>query len=64
MMEVILMIKYKFKGKRKDNKEWVYGYYFYDEFIDEHYIIIAQEDNIETIMWKVEPETIELLIKA
>lgn len=47
----------KFRGKRIDNGEWVYGYYFYDENRKRHFIFnlsitgVLQEN-------KVDPETV------
>ena len=32
------MHEIKFRGKRVDNGEWVYGYYFYSQVDDVHYI--------------------------
>lgn len=30
-----------FRGKRKDNGEWIYGYHFYDDFYKKAYITIG-----------------------
>ncbi|MBY6842685.1 YopX family protein [Clostridium botulinum] len=52
------MKEIKFRGKRIDNGEWVYGYYFYDKFDDKHYILQAQEDEEEAFMYEVIPKTV------
>lgn len=38
-----------FRGKRIDNGEWVYGYYFKNEYIDDylHYIICDIEGSLQ-----------------
>lgn len=33
------MNRYLFKAKRKDNNEWIYGYYLYSEKYNKHYIV-------------------------
>lgn len=38
----------KFRGLRTDGKGWVYGYYFYDRYVDEHYII-DDFDNVQVL---------------
>lgn len=30
-----------FRGKRTDNGEWIYGYYFYDDFYKKAYITVG-----------------------
>ncbi|MGN0500044.1 MAG: YopX family protein [Ruminococcus sp.] len=30
-----------FRGKRADNGEWIYGYYFYDDFYKKAYITVG-----------------------
>lgn len=32
------MRKIKFRGKRKDNKEWLFGHYYYDGLDNRHFI--------------------------
>lgn len=54
-----------FRGKRKDNKEWVYGNYVYDKRYNRHYIYTGeytdsghfQEPNYLT-RYEVIPETV------
>lgn len=46
----------KFRGKRVVDKEWVYGYYSYDEFDDLHSISFYVEDGFEE--YNVIPSTI------
>lgn len=38
------MREIKFRGKRKDNGEWIEGYYAYKELSDEHFIIVPTFD--------------------
>ena len=45
----------KFRGKRKDNGEWVYGYYVYDNYDGKHYIY-AKEYGL--VSYEVVPKTI------
>lgn len=45
------MREIKFRGKRKDNEEWIYGYYLVNQF-DEH--VIANSKGV----WMVYPETV------
>ena len=61
------MREIKFRGKRKDNGEWVYGYYYYNKQQNSHYIINCQADldvvgllNYEIIgnIYEVIPETV------
>ncbi len=55
------MREIKFRGKRIDNGEWVYGYYFVD-FSGKHYIINTLQDietaNIHNVYVEVIPETV------
>ena len=46
------MREIKFRGKRIDNLEWVYGYYLYGAILDEHVIWTDHEN------WKVNSETV------
>ncbi len=34
------MREIKFRGKRKDNGEWIYGYYFYERGYNRDYILV------------------------
>ena len=61
------MREIKFRGKRKDNGEWVYGYYYYNKQQNSHYIINCKADldvvgllNYELIgnIYEVIPETV------
>lgn len=52
------MDRYKFRGKRVDNGEWVYGYYRANQF-DNHFITVIEEKS--KIVWKeyeVDPKTV------
>lgn len=40
--------KIKFRGLRTDVKGWVHGYYFYDHYVNLHYII-DDTSNVEVI---------------
>jgi uncharacterized phage protein (TIGR01671 family) len=58
------MREYKFRGKRKDNDEWVYGCYFYDG--KTHYILTGLWIEIDDgsgnelpDFYEVDPETVE-----
>ncbi|WP_096761341.1 YopX family protein [Paenibacillus larvae] len=42
----------KFRGKRIDNGEWVYGFYLYGAILDEHLIWTDNEN------WRVDYETV------
>lgn len=55
----VVMREIKFRGKRVDNGEWVYGCYFYEELTENHYII-ENIDNPYTnrFFHEVYPETI------
>lgn len=54
-----------FRGKRKDNQEWVIGYHLYDN-VDEYIIIIKnQRDEDGPWEWhKVIPETVGIYVGA
>ena len=51
-----MMKKIKFRGKRLDNSEWCFGYYVYDEILDNHKIYVTEGGN--TFGRKVDPETV------
>lgn len=38
------MKEFKFRGKRKDNDEWIEGYYGYKDLMDQHFIIVPRLD--------------------
>jgi uncharacterized phage protein (TIGR01671 family) len=44
------MRDYKFRGKRVDNGEWVYGGYTYDRPQNSHYIIDFDEGYLEEVI--------------
>jgi uncharacterized phage protein (TIGR01671 family) len=44
----------KFRGKRVDNGEWVYGYYYMRETSQNAYIVLP----ISGIVWNVIPESV------
>lgn len=46
------MREIKFRGKRVDNANWVYGYFLYGAVLDEHVIWTDHEN------WIVDPETV------
>jgi len=48
--------EYKFRGKRKDNGEWVEGYYHYDDtgYIGAHYITTISNMDV----CEVDPDTV------
>ena len=46
----------KFRGKRKDNGEWVYGYYFKSSSLDKHYIHLFDDSDVTAV--EVIPETV------
>ena len=49
----------KFRGRKKNgNHEFVYGYYWYNEFTDEHYIQTTSGDNTQYIDIEVDKETV------
>jgi len=53
--------EYKFRGKRVDNGEWVYGCYTYSKKAERHLIWIQSEDNTEfwhTYPFEVYPSTV------
>jgi uncharacterized phage protein (TIGR01671 family) len=58
------MREIKFRGKRKDNGEWVVGYYAYKELSDEHFIIVPTFDPHSTAQhqyftdYLVDPKTV------
>lgn len=64
MREILLDL---FKGKRIDNGEWVYGYYFYDKYYHKAYITlgnnvlkVSEENPNKRILeaFEVIPETV------
>lgn len=46
------MREIKFRGRRTDNKEWVYGHYYYDHTSKQHVIV----DRLAH--WTIDPETL------
>ena len=59
------MREIKFRGKRKDNGEWIVGYYGYKELPDEHFIIAPTFDSQGSLNrpqyftdYLVDPETV------
>lgn len=55
------MRKIKFKGKRKDNGEWVIGYYY--EFDEKHFILdytlnTYHISSVTQIRFEVDPDTV------
>jgi uncharacterized phage protein (TIGR01671 family) len=53
------MREIKFRGKRIDNGEWVYGYYiFYEHLLNIRHIIVTSYSQIYTNSYDVEPESI------
>lgn len=47
----------KFRGKCRDTKEWVYGYYVY-EGMGNHLIVSFNEELNKVLSWEVIPETV------
>lgn len=57
------MNRYTFKAKRKDNGEWVYGYYMYSQYDDKDYIFTGNNgyglnDCREFEYYEIIPETL------
>ena len=55
----------KYRGKRTDNGEWVYGYYYYSARYSAHFIKISEEyENGDFVEYDVEviPETVGAFI--
>lgn len=49
----------KFRGQKlRANNEWVYGYYWYNPFTDEHFIKTLVEGGTQFEDVKVKPETV------
>ena len=68
------MRKIEFRGKRKDNGEWIYGYLVVDEIADKYYIfprgnacyerdIIGEEGYLHIWSFEVDLETIGQYIR-
>jgi hypothetical protein len=60
---MVIIDSKKFRGKRKDNKEWVFGYYLFDDFDD--YIFVLKNKNKEDGPWywhKVITETVGIYV--
>jgi uncharacterized phage protein (TIGR01671 family) len=59
------MREYKFRGKRIDNGEWVYGFYYRIQNDDSTYDHYIKEDttrhlaNVMHTLWCVDPETVD-----
>lgn len=51
-----------FRGKRIDNSEWVYGYYFYHKPKEEHYILTGSQIDVDDSIWflykEIDPKTV------
>lgn len=47
----------KFRGKCRETKEWVYGYYVY-EGMGNHLIVSYNEERNKVLSWEVIPETV------
>ena len=52
------MREIKFRGKRKDNGGWVYGYYFHGSSNDTHWIHLLDENTAVGPCVQVIPETV------
>lgn len=53
------MREIKFRGKRVDNEEWVYGYYYFK--LNAHFILSIDEKDINgefTVHYEVDPSTV------
>lgn len=65
----IALKEIKFRGKRLDNNEWVYGYYVVDnqwkiDNMKTHYIFTGNLDaTYKYEKYSVDPETVEQFIK-
>lgn len=55
-----------YRAKRKDNGEWVEGYYVYNKLNDKHYIVIENERDdipfsVRFMFYEVIPKTVDLI---
>ena len=53
------MREIKFRGKRIDNGEWVYGYYVFEQLTEEHNILENVDNPYDNLNWyEVDPNTV------
>ncbi len=45
------MREIKFRGKRIDNGEWVYGYYIFEQLTEEHNILVNVDNPYDNLNW-------------